>query len=55
MRYKRPIRAKYSILQYLGLLILYKVYAFRGYAYYIQCYRPRDTSGINSKTVKARP
>jgi len=36
MRYKRPIRAKYSILQYLGLLILYRVYASRGHAYYIQ-------------------
>jgi len=35
MRRKRPIRAKHSILYYLGLLILYGVYAFRGYAYYI--------------------
>jgi len=33
--YKRPIRAKYSISLYLGSLILYRVYASRGYAYYI--------------------
>jgi len=31
MRYKRPIRAKYSILHYLRSLILYRVYAFKGY------------------------
>jgi hypothetical protein len=35
IHYKQPIKAKYSILQYLELLILYRVYAFRGYAYYI--------------------
>jgi len=35
MRRKRPIRAKYSILLCPGLLILYGVYASRGYAYYI--------------------
>jgi len=33
---KWPIRAKYSILHYLGSLILYRVYASRGYTYYIQ-------------------
>jgi len=36
MRRKQPIRAKYSILYYLGLLILYRVYTSRGYAYYTQ-------------------
>jgi hypothetical protein len=36
MRYKQPIRAKYNTLQYLGLLILYRVYAFKGYTYYTQ-------------------
>jgi len=35
MRPKRPIRAKYSILHYLGSLILYRAYASRGHAYYI--------------------
>jgi hypothetical protein len=34
MRHKRPIRAKHNTLQYLGLLILYRVYTFRGYTYY---------------------
>jgi len=36
MCYKRPIRAKRSILQYLESLILYGAYTSRGYAYYIQ-------------------
>ena len=35
MQYKWPIKAKYSILYYLGLLTLYKVYAFKSYTYYI--------------------
>jgi len=34
MRRKQPIRAKHSILYYLGSLILYRVYAFKGHAYY---------------------
>jgi len=33
---KWPVRAKYSILPCLGLLILYRVHASRGYAYYTQ-------------------
>jgi hypothetical protein len=34
MRYKRLVRAKYSTLQYLGLLIPYRVYAFKSHTYY---------------------
>jgi len=36
MRRKRPIKAKYSILHYLGSLILYGVHASKGHTYYTQ-------------------